>query len=226
MGDDHLGVEMPDDPFFELDSNDHPGPIAQKTPPHYGWPTCYFAHGTPTHDSSPLPDNPGENDAAVAEKPLETQRIYGKQPANIKGAGTNLAAQVHTQTGPDLGPVQEPLASCEHVPAVYAWFQAHGAPLGFAYFGEESKVLRNSFLVALHGPGAGRPDNPAYRIVRFTPGDRTPRDFLTGFWTPTTTDIFHASGRPCGLLRLGPDKFLMSDDKYGIVYLVEPNQGS
>lgn len=224
MGDDHLGNAMPDDPFFELDSNNHPGPITQTPAPNYGWPTCYYAHGVPTLDHTPLPDNPGENDKAVAERPVDSQRIYGKQPANIKAAGTNLAAQIHTPTGADMGPVPEPLRSCEHVPPAYAWFQAHGAPLGFAYFGEESKVLHNSFLVALHGPGAGRPDSPAYRVVLFTPTDRKPKDFITGFWTPTESNIFHASGRPCGLLRLGPDRFLLSDDFHGVVYIIEPAQ--
>ena len=75
MGADHLGDAQPEDTFFALDSNDHPGPIAKAVnwdftnyleqpieghpgamragnemlpiPADYGWPTCYFAGGTP-----------------------------------------------------------------------------------------------------------------------------------------------------------------------------------
>lgn len=48
MGDDQLGDGAPEDQFFELDSNQHPGPIASaiNPPVSYGWPTCYFDHGT------------------------------------------------------------------------------------------------------------------------------------------------------------------------------------
>lgn len=57
MGADHLGDHNPEDTFFELDSNLHPvSPVKN-----YGWPTCYFDHGTPHVDaaiSHPDPTQP------------------------------------------------------------------------------------------------------------------------------------------------------------------------
>jgi hypothetical protein len=32
------------------------------------------------------------------------------------------------------------------------------------------------------------------------------------------------NGRPCGLLRIGPDTFLLTDDKLGLVYVVFPKR--
>lgn len=46
MGADHLGDQEPEDTFFELDSNQHPTSAGSN----YGWPTCYFEHGTPHAD--------------------------------------------------------------------------------------------------------------------------------------------------------------------------------
>ncbi len=61
--------------------------------------------------------------------------------------------------------------------------------------------------------------------MRFTPTNRTPRDFLTGFLTfANGKPIVH--GRPCGLLRLGPDTFLLSDDFLGLIYYIHPKADS
>lgn len=54
MGADHLGPGDPEDTFLELDSNAHP--VATNS--NYGWPTCYFNHGTAHADlliSDPKP---------------------------------------------------------------------------------------------------------------------------------------------------------------------------
>ncbi|MEO6924074.1 MAG: hypothetical protein ABI142_09630 [Bryocella sp.] len=230
MGDDHLGDKLPEDTFFELDSNQHPGPIAavhtEDAPPNYGWPKCYFAHGQPVHDSTPFPTVTSPN--AIAPLPPAAARekaqasVYGKQ-TGVAESGVNLTADGGHAAEPDpdadLGKVPAPLASCEHVPAAYTTFAAHSSPLGLEYFGD-GNVLRGSFLVALHGASKPR-IGTGYRVVRFTPGDRTPRDFITGFMTVVNgKPAVH--GRPCGLLRIAPDTFLMTDDYLGLVYIVQP----
>ena len=230
MGDDHLGDQLPDETFFELDSNNRPGPIAHTPAPNYGWPTCYFAHGQPTLDHTPLPDLPSADDArtnlaertraAAVERKAAADSVYGNQQG-VAAAGTNLAAQIQAQVGPDLGPVPAPLTSCTNVPAAYTTFTAHGSPLGFTYFAAaKNKLLPDTFLVALHG--ASHPHiGTGYRIVRFTAGERTPQPFITGFLT-TAGGKAIVHGRPCGILRTGPDTFLVSDDFLGLIYYVHP----
>jgi len=63
--------------------------------------------------------------------------------------------------------------------------------------------------------------NGMHRVVHFTADDRKPRDFITGFLTyDHGKPAVH--GRPCGLFRVGPDSFLVSDDYLGLVYSVHP----
>ena len=233
MGDDHLGDKLPEDTFFELDSNSHGGPIARNStedsytatpPPNYGWPTCYFANGKPVHDTTPFPAI--TSPVAIAPIPApakDSDSVYGKQ-TGVAAAGTNLAAGGGHAAAPDpnagLGHAPAPLASCEQVPAAYTTFAAHSSPLGLEYFARDNPTLHDSFLVALHG--ASRPRiGTGYRVVRFTPGDRTPHDFLTGFLTfDHGKPAVH--GRPCGILRIAPDTFLLTDDYLGLVYFIHP----
>jgi len=243
MGDDHLGKDLPEDTFFELDSNLHPGPIASvpdaSHAPNYGWPTCYFAHGQPVHDTTPLPELPKPGDLRIeAERPraagiashgapaVAPKSVYGKQSADIAEAGTNLAAGGGHIDTPDpdaaLGKAPAPLQTCDHVPPAYTTFRAHASPLGFAYFGDDNPILRDSFLVSLHGSG-DTTLGAGYRIVRFTPTDRKPQDAITGFITRNASGTLTVHGRPCGILRLGPDRFLLSDDYDGAIYIVEPS---
>ncbi len=241
MGDDHLGTGEPEDSFFELDSEKHPGPIPNESdcpgvrhgasvtlcrihqPANYGWPTCYFAHGKATLDTTPLPDMPPPGDPNTeAERPADSS--YGAQPGVYK-QGTLLPAG-GPGNAPDpnanLGTVPAPLTTCKDVPAAYDTFAAHSSPLGMAYFGQDNPVLHDSFLVALHG--ASRPRiGTGYRLARFTPADRAPHDFLNGFLTADATGKPVVHGRPCGLLRLGPDTFLLTDDKLGLVYYIHPH---
>lgn len=214
MGDDHLGDRLPEDTFFAID-------LASAQAKNYGWPTCYFAHGKPVHDATPLP---GLNDEhKIAEVPAQDS-VYGKQ-SGVAAAGTNLAAGGGHTTGPDpnaeIGRAPSPLASCEQVPAPYTTFAAHSSPLGFGYFGAADPILKSSFLVALHG--ASHPHiGSGYRVVRFSLADRKPRDFITGFLKMENGKaIVH--GRPCGILRIGLDRFLLSDDFLGVVYYVHPH---
>jgi glucose/arabinose dehydrogenase len=245
MGDDHLGDKLPEDAFFELDSNQHPAAMQATMPtcgnsaecvtvepPNYGWPSCYFANGKPVHDSTPLPEMPAPGDVRTeSERPANAgppshgqSSVYGKQAADIAEAGTNLAAgsgKIVADPNASLGKTPEPLQSCKDVPAAYTTFAAHSSPLGLAYFGEDNPMLDGSFLVALHGAGHPR-IGTGYRVVRFSPDNRSPRDFLTGFLTFDKAGQPHVHGRPCGLLRVGPDTFLLSDDYLGLVYFIHP----
>jgi glucose/arabinose dehydrogenase len=239
MGDDHLGDKLPEDTFFELDSNDQPGPIAAATAtraPNYGWPTCYFGNGHAILDHTALPDNPGPDDDAVAEhpgpsadsKPAGNDSVYAQYAGakqatgNTAAQGTNLAARnINESDLPKLGPAPAPLTTCEHVPPAYTTFAAHSSPLGLAYFGDDNTVLRDSFLVALHGASHTR-IGTGYRLVRFTAADHTPRDWMTGFLTHNGAALPTVHGRPCGILRTGPDSFLLTDDLNGLVYAIYP----
>jgi glucose/arabinose dehydrogenase len=219
MGDDHLGDKLPDDTFFKIDTG-------AKQPLNYGWPACYFSSGTPVQDTTPLPSM---NDAAMkAHTDVPAGRsqdsVYGKQ-SGVAEAGTNLAAGGGHAGAADpnaaLGQPPAPLASCQAVPQPYAWFPAHSSPLGLERFSNSDANLKDSFLVALHG--ASHPSIGAgYRVVRITEPDRKPEDFITGFLTfKDGKPIVH--GRPCGLFRIGPDSFLLTDDYLGLVYYIHPH---
>jgi len=209
MGDDHLGDKLPEDTFFKLE-------IGSKAR-NYGWPACYFANGKPVLDHTPLPSL-----NEMTEKQAGTNdSVYGRQNG-VAAAGTNLAAGGGHQAGADpnaaLGRVPRALTSCESVPAAHTTFAAHSSPLGFEFFPQGDAALGGSFLVALHGAGHPRIGS-GYRVARFTPTDHRPQDFITGFLTfENGRPVVH--GRPCGILRVGPDSFLLSDDYLGLVYLV------
>ena len=230
MGDDHLGDTLPDDAFFELDSNAHPGPLAnapqgEQGTANYGWPACYFARGKAISDTTPLPAMPPPGDLKTeSERPADAgESSYGAQPGMYR-QGTLLPAGGSAgvpDPNANLGSVPAPLTECSHIPAPYTTFAAHSSPLGLAYFGPHDPLLGGSFLVALHG--ASRPRiGTGYKVVRFTATDRTPQPFIVGFLTlgPDGKPMVH--GRPCGLLRLGRDSFLLTDDKLGLVYFVHP----
>ena len=219
MGDDHLGDKLPEDTFFELDSNSHPAPA----PVNYGWPTCYFANGKATLDTTALSENPGPTASDIAPKPLapDTDSVYGKQ-SRVAAAGTNLAAQIHDDSAfTNFGSVPPPLTTCKDVPAAYTTFAAHSSPLGLAYFAADNPTLANTFLVALHGAGHPRLGT-GYRVVRFNASNRQPQDFITGFLT-TVAGNPAVHGRPCGLFRIAPDTFLLTDDKLNLIYVIYPH---
>src|SRR5215469_13481922 len=224
MGDDHLGDKLPEDTFFELNS-------PASTPPNYGWPTCYFSSGKAVLDTTKLPAlNEARGAGLTAAKPAAPNytddSVYGKQ-TGAAAAGTNLAAggghsPVADPNAAALGHAPAPLTSCTRVPAAYTTFAAHSSPLGFAYFGHGNAVLAGSFLVALHGASHPR-IGTGYRVARFTQTDRTPRDFITGFLTVEHGKAM-VHGRPCGVLPLGNDRFLLTDDYLGLIYYVHDRQ--
>ena len=120
----------------------------------------------------------------------------------------------HTVPPPPTGP-SPPQFACTKIPSVYTTFVPHSSPLGFEYFDSSSHSLADTFLVALHGPSHPH-IGTGYRIVRFNPGNRKPQAFITGFLVNR-----RVKGRPCGMLNMGPDSFLFTDDLDGVVYYVE-----
>jgi glucose/arabinose dehydrogenase len=172
MGADHLGDADPEDTMFAF--------TAQSTPANYGWPTCYFSHGTAHADT-------------LISAPKPTDHIFPRPTAPV--------------------PAQ---LDCSKVPAAYTTFAPHSSPLGLEHFGADSVApLKDSFLIALHGASFIRIGS-GYRVVRVsTTAPHTPVDFLTGFLA--NGKIY---GRPCGILRLGPGSFLLTDDLSGVIYYI------
>jgi glucose/arabinose dehydrogenase len=116
-------------------------------------------------------------------------------------------------------------AHCDAVPVAYTTFSAHSSPLGVALFPTTDTLLKDTFLVALHGAGHPR-IGTGYKLVRFTAHDRMPQDFLTGFYQrtkiPGKPDDVRVLGRLCGIYRTGPDSFLVTDDIQGTIYAIYP----
>jgi glucose/arabinose dehydrogenase len=77
---------------------------------------------------------------------------------------------------------------------------------------------QNAFLVALHG-STNKLIGRGYKIALMRNGERL-QDFMTGFLQKGVVN-----GRPCDVLKLGPDSFLFTDDNKGIVYFVRRRRG-
>jgi glucose/arabinose dehydrogenase len=109
--------------------------------------------------------------------------------------------------------------SCKDVPAAYAAFDAHSAPLGLEHFAAgENSVLSDVFLVALHG-STKKSLKRGYRLVRVAGPGSKPEDFIDGF-----LQTGKIRGRPADVFRMGPDAFLFTDDYAGVVYYVHRSQ--
>jgi len=119
----------------------------------------------------------------------------------------------HIIPAPPAGP-PPPQFDCGKIPPTYTTFAAHSSPFGLEYFDSANPKLADSFLVALHG--ASHPEiGTGYRVVRFNAANHQPQDFITGFLVNGKV-----KGRPCGILRTGPDAFLLTDDHDGVIYYV------
>lgn len=104
---------------------------------------------------------------------------------------------------------------CRSVPALTVPLPAHAAPLGLEYFdGTSPAELRNSFLVALHG-STNKRIGRGYRVMRVNKGSSSLQDFITGFLVNGVVN-----GRPADIFKMGPNAFLLTDDRAGIVYYV------
>ncbi|MEO8869773.1 MAG: hypothetical protein ABI357_02955 [Granulicella sp.] len=162
-----------------------------------------------------------------AQHPLRTDTNYGWPTCYFDGGrahpDTRISApkpEDHTVPAPPAGPAP-PQFDCSKVPAAFTAFAAHSSPLALAWFGDDSPLLKDTFLVALHG--ASRLSiGTGYRVVRFSPANRKPEDFITGFLTKAKGKLIVA-GRPCGILQTGPDSFLLTDDHDGAIYFVHPS---
>jgi glucose/arabinose dehydrogenase len=105
-------------------------------------------------------------------------------------------------------------AGCANVTRPDLYFPARSSALGFDYFDQTSDAaLRDSFLVSLHG-STNKAIGHGYKIVSVQKG-RPSRDIITGF-----LQRGKVVGRPCDIVKLGPDSFLFTDDHTGVIYLV------
>lgn len=104
---------------------------------------------------------------------------------------------------------------CKNVAAAYAYFPAHASALGFDYWdeAESSDVIKNAFLVSLHG-STNKAIGHGYKIVIMRKGEKA-QDLITGFLQGS-----NVLGRPCDIIKLDANSFLFTDDFSGIVYLV------
>jgi len=104
---------------------------------------------------------------------------------------------------------------CKNVAAPYVYFPAHASALGFDYWDEADSpdVIKNSFLVALHG-STNKAIGHGYKIVIMRKGEKV-EDLINGFLQRSTV-----LGRPCDIMKIDASSFLFTDDFSGIVYLV------
>ncbi|MGI8788263.1 MAG: PQQ-dependent sugar dehydrogenase [Pyrinomonadaceae bacterium] len=105
---------------------------------------------------------------------------------------------------------------CSFVPTSYAYFPAHSSALGFDFFDKKSsdELLKNSFVVALHG-STDRNLGRGYKIVSVSDDGKRQQDFITGFVQGINT-----FGRPCDVMKLDSNSFLFTDDRGGVIYCV------
>jgi glucose/arabinose dehydrogenase len=99
--------------------------------------------------------------------------------------------------------------------------QAHGAPIGMAFYGGEAfpEEYQGDAFVALHGSWNRFPPT-GYGVVRITFDNGEPtaiQDFVTGFLIEDGAAQF---GRPAGIAVAGDGALLFSDDDNGVVYRV------
>ena len=112
-------------------------------------------------------------------------------------------------------PLRPSRTDCEAGPEAFAFFGAHSSPLGLDYFGVDSTapLLKCHFVVALHGASNKKLDR-GYRVVRVEDHGQV-QDFITGF-----IDHGVVRGRPCDILKLSENSFLLSDDTANVIYYV------
>lgn len=106
-------------------------------------------------------------------------------------------------------------SGCSNVTPPYSFFPARSSALGFEYFDDADSptAFKDAFLVSLHG-STNKAIGHGYKIVILRNGKRQ-QDLVTGFLQGGSV-----VGRPCDIMKLGPDSFLFTDDNKGVVYLV------
>ena len=105
--------------------------------------------------------------------------------------------------------------NCRNVPSSYAFFPAHSSAMGFDYFDSNTsdELIKNSFLVALHG-STDKSIGHGYKLVVRRKGKKS-EDFMTGFLQGG-----NVHGRPLDVFKMSSDSFLLSDDFGGVIYYV------
>jgi len=105
-------------------------------------------------------------------------------------------------------------SACRGVARPDLYFPSRSSAMGFDFFAADSdEAFRDSFLVSLHG-STNKDIGRGYKIVSVQKGRRS-LDVVTGF-----LQRGRVVGRPCDILKLGPDSFLFTDDHSGVVYLI------
>jgi glucose/arabinose dehydrogenase len=104
---------------------------------------------------------------------------------------------------------------CRNVTAPYAFFPARSSALGFDFFDEADAPasIKDAFLVSLHG-STNKAIGHGYKIVIMRQGQRL-RDLITGF-----LQSGKIVGRPCDIMKLDANSFLVTDDHDGVIYHV------
>jgi glucose/arabinose dehydrogenase len=146
------------------------------------------------------------------EKPADT--MYSLREGANYGWPFCYQSGARVFADPEFNPRGRVL-NCRNVPAAYAAFDAHSAPLGLEYFDTSAPAeLAESFLVALHG-STNKRIGRGYRVVRVRGQGSTPEPFIDGFLRQG-----RVYGRPADIFRFTDDAFLLTDDRAGVVYYV------
>lgn len=146
------------------------------------------------------------------DKPADT--MYSLREGTDYGWPYCYQSGARVFADPEFNPKGKKKA-CAKVPAAYAAFDAHSAPLGLEHFDAASAAsLSDSFLVALHG-STNKSLGKGYKVVRVRAGGAAPEEFITGFLRAGKVQ-----GRPADIFAYGRDAFLLTDDHAGAVYYV------
>lgn len=108
---------------------------------------------------------------------------------------------------------------CNAVPKPFARLPAHSSVLGLAWMARaDNPRLGAHLVVALHGSGSVRLGR-GYRVATLDANGRPGPVLVDGFLRQG-----RVQGRPAGVLRIGPDALLISDDRAGVVYHLRPDR--
>lgn len=153
------------------------------------------------------------------QKPDETFYLLAS-PTNTLGAKVEPKdygwPYCHSSSGKVFtDPILKRRSGCSDVTPPYSFFPARSSALGFEYFDDADSptVFKDAFLVSLHG-STNKAIGHGYKIIILREGKRL-QDLVTGFLQGGSV-----VGRPCDIMKLGPDSFLFTDDNKGVVYLV------
>lgn len=169
------------------------------------------AVGLIAHDGRLIATNQGSDHLGL-DKPDET---FFKL---VDGADYGWPHCYHSRGKVYADPKFPRASGCAKVPPAFGWFPAHASALGVDWFPAGDAILSSQYVVALHGSTNAKIGH-GYKLVRVNADGSDGGDLITGF-----LDGAKVNGRPCGVLRMGRDAFLFTDDKYGVIYYVRPKR--